>query len=70
MGTTLYFYKLRGPLRPSPRTPWESMDPQLRIFGLVGCENANNVKELNNLKWKFNYIYNVYNNDQKILVHC
>jgi len=35
MSTVLYFFDLRGTPRPSPRTPWGSMDPRLRTYDLV-----------------------------------
>jgi len=34
MGTKLYFCGLYGPPRPTLRTPWGSMDPRLRTYGL------------------------------------
>ncbi len=34
MGTKLYFHDLRGLPRPSPRTPWGSIDPRLRTYAL------------------------------------
>ncbi len=40
MGTKLYSHDLRGPPRPSPRTPWGSMDPRLRTYALGPSKNV------------------------------
>ncbi len=37
MGALLYFCDLRGPTKPSLRTPWGSMDHRLRTYVLVHC---------------------------------
>ncbi len=37
MGKILYFCDLRGLPRPSPRTPWRSMDPRLRSYDIEQC---------------------------------
>ncbi len=34
MGSLLYFCDLRGPPKPSLRTPWGFMDPRLRTYVL------------------------------------
>jgi hypothetical protein len=40
----LYEY-LRGPLRPSPRTPWGSMDLRLRTYALEGRHFSKKVRQ-------------------------
>jgi len=48
MGTLLYFCDLRGPPKPSLRTPWGSMDPRLRTYGLT-AHVCNGLFELDSL---------------------
>ncbi len=56
MGTKLSFHDLQGPPRPSPRTPWGSMDPRLRTYALEISSNVPSLcNEIDNRWWEWNY---------------